>query len=51
VRALYVVRVNLELRLAIGVRVCREQQIVVGLLRVGFLRARPDDDAAGEHAA
>src|SRR5688572_6704096 len=39
---------DLELRLAVGTRFGRQQQVVVGLLRVGALRAGPDDDPAGE---
>ncbi len=50
VRAFHVVGIDLELRLAVGVRVSREQQVVVGLLRVGLLGARTHDDAAREYA-
>src|SRR4029077_12241092 len=49
--ALHVVGVNLELRLAVGARVTREEQVVVGLLGVGPLCAGAYDDAAVEHAA
>jgi len=51
VGALHVVRVDLELRLAIGVRVRRQQQVVIRLFGIGLLRARPDDDAPSEDAA
>ena len=50
VGALYDVGVDLELRLAVGVRIGRQQQIVVGLLGVGLLRAGPHDDPPREHA-
>jgi len=50
VRALHVVGVDLELRLAVGARFGGEQQVVVGLLRVGALRAGPHDDASVEDA-
>src|SRR6266576_3660582 len=50
VRALHVVGVDLELGLAVGPGLGREQQIVVGLLGVGALRARPHDDSAVEDA-
>src|SRR5256886_16180364 len=50
VGALHVVRIDLELRLAVGASFGREQQVVVGLLRIGALRPRPHDDAPGEHA-
>src|SRR2546429_7375441 len=46
VRALHVVGVDLELRLAVGAGFGGEQQVVVGLLRVRALRAGAHDDAA-----
>ena len=49
VRALHVVRENLELRVRVDRRVVREQQGAVGLLGVGLLRVDADDDAAVEH--
>ena len=51
VRALHVVGEDLELRLGVDLRVVGEQQRAVGLLGVGLLRVRPDDDLAVEHRA
>ena len=51
VRALHVVRENLELRLRVDLRVVREQQRLVRLLRVRLLRVLTDDDLAVEDRA
>ena len=51
VRALDVVGENLELRLRVDLRILREQQRAVGLLGVGLLSVRSDDDLAVEDAA
>ncbi len=51
VRALHIVRENLELRIRVDGGVVRQQQRAIGLLRVRFLRVDPDDDAAVEDAA
>ena len=50
VRALHVVGEDLELRLGVDRRIVREQQHLVGLLRVGLLRVEPHEDLAVEHA-
>src|SRR5207244_6660386 len=50
VRAFHIVRVDLELGLAVGAGLGREQEVVVGLLRVGPLGAGPHDDAPSEGA-
>ena len=50
-RAFHIVRVDLELGLAVGAGLGREQEVVVGLLRVGPLGAGPHDDAPSEDAA
>src|SRR2546430_6455799 len=50
VGALDVVGVDLEPGLAVGPRLGREQQVVVGLLRVSALRAGPHAAAAVEYA-
>ena len=49
-RALHVVGVDLELRLGVRGGVVGEQQVLVGLLGVGLLRAGPDEDAPVEDA-
>ena len=49
-RALHVVRKDLELRLGVDPRILREQQRVVGLLAVRLLRDRMDVDLAVEDA-
>ena len=44
-----VVRQDLQLRLAVDLRVAGKHQVLVGLLRVGFLRFLAHDDLAVEH--
>jgi len=51
VGALYVVRIDLELRFRVDLRVLAEQQIVVVLPRVDALATRLDDDLAVEYSA
>src|SRR5258706_8683767 len=48
VRALYVVRVDLQLRLGVGGCVFRKQQVFIGLLGIGFLSGLPNQNAAME---
>src|SRR5262249_18120411 len=50
VSALHVVGVDLELGLGVDLRVVGEQQVAVGLLGVGLLRVRVNDDAPVEDA-
>ena len=47
--ALDVVGVNFELRLGVDFRIFGQQQVVVGLVGIGLLRARMHDDLAVEH--
>ena len=49
-RAFHVVGVDLELGLGVNLCVIREQQVTVGLLRIGFLRIFVNDDAPVEDA-
>ena len=51
VGALHVVGINLELRLRVRRRIVAEQQVFVGLLGVGFLRAGLHEDAAVKDTA
>src|SRR5690348_7737543 len=49
-RALHVVRVNLELRLRIDLRVVGKQQVAIRLLRVSFLRVFVNDNPSVKYA-
>src|SRR5687768_15370528 len=51
VRALHVVRFDLEVRQRVGARIARQEQVPVGLVRVGVLRARMHADDAAEDRA
>src|SRR5215471_2999923 len=49
-RTLYVVGIDLQLRLGVDLCVVREQQVAIRLLGVGLLRIFVNDDAAVKHA-
>ena len=50
VRAFHIVGIDLELRFGVHRRLVAEQDVLVGLLRVGLLRDRMHENAAVKHA-